>query len=254
VTLITLRRAAHASPVAVVLLVVANLIPLAGVLWLGWELTTLLALYWLENGVVGVFAALKIVTAEGIDLNPGTVTINGRVMPQAQLRDPRLARAIYLPFFVVHYGLFWLVHGLFVLVALPVMFASFGPAATEPTLGEVIGLYPVDALGGALLFLFASHGASFVLNWLWSGERATTSPAAQMAAPYGRVVVRHVTMVVGAFAVAALGEPIGALVVMVLLKTIADLAAHLAERGRADDRARSKGLTLARSAGRMSIG
>ena len=49
----TLRRAAHASPVAIALLIVANLVPLVGVLCFGWDLTTLVALYWAENGVVG---------------------------------------------------------------------------------------------------------------------------------------------------------------------------------------------------------
>ena len=83
VTLLTLRRAAHASPVAIALLVVANLVPLVGVLWFGWSLTTIVALYWLENGVVGAFAIARIATAEGIDEDPGSVTINGRQLSAA---------------------------------------------------------------------------------------------------------------------------------------------------------------------------
>ena len=79
VNLLTLRRAAHASPVAIVLLVVANLVPLAGVLLFGWSLITLLALYWLENGVIGVYACGRIATAEAIDEQPGRVEINGKV-------------------------------------------------------------------------------------------------------------------------------------------------------------------------------
>ena len=45
-----LRRVRTASPVAMAFLVGANLVPLVGVLFLGWSLTTLVALYWLENG------------------------------------------------------------------------------------------------------------------------------------------------------------------------------------------------------------
>ena len=250
--LLRLHRAAHASPVAIALLVVANLVPLAGVLFLGWSLITLLALYWLENGVVGVYAFGKIATAEAVDENPGRVEVNGVATPPAQLRDPRLARAIYLPFFVVHYGLFWVAHGVFVLIALPLMFTSFSGGA-EPTAGDVVAALDLGTMAWALLVLVISHGASFLFNWLWGGERLTSTPAAQMMAPYGRVVVLHVTIVIGAFVVAILGQPIGALLVLVVLKTIADLAGHLAERRHADERATATGVTLTRSAGRWSI-
>ena len=241
----TLTRAAHASPVAVALLVVVNLIPLVGVLFLGWDLSTIVALYWLENGVIGVFAAARIATAEGVDPQPGSVTINGRPVPASQLSDPRTARAILVPFFIVHYGMFWLVHGVFVWFALPEMWSSMGAPGGGPSLALIAWAVP---------FLFLSHGASFVFNWWWGGERLTSTPAREMAAPYGRVVVLHVTIVIGAFAVAALGAPIWALVVMIAVKTIADLAAHLGERQRADRRARSSGITLTRSPGRWTLG
>ena len=39
---------------AVVALVVANAMPLLGVLFLGWSVWTILIVYWLENGIVGV--------------------------------------------------------------------------------------------------------------------------------------------------------------------------------------------------------
>ncbi len=50
---------------AVVALLVANLVPLVGVLWFGWNVWTILTIYWLENGVVGVFNVLKMLHAEG---------------------------------------------------------------------------------------------------------------------------------------------------------------------------------------------
>ncbi len=259
----TLRRAAHASPVAIALLIAANAVPLVGVLFLGWDLATLVAVYWAENGVVGVFAAGKILTAGnegplaftgvpiravlGPALGPALgPTALGPAAPTpptqapqppppppspgaARLPSAAVARAIMVPFFCVHYGMFWLVHGVFVWAALPVMFAAAaGVPATGPDPSVV--LY-------ASLFMLASHGASFVFNWLLGGEYATSSPAAEMAAPYGRVVILHLTIIFGAFAVAFLGAPIGALVVMVVLKTGVDLAAHLAERERAATRA-----------------
>ena len=52
---------------ALVALIVANAIPLFGVLFLGWNVWTILIVYWLENGIVGVFNVLKMLRAEGPD-------------------------------------------------------------------------------------------------------------------------------------------------------------------------------------------
>jgi hypothetical protein len=239
--MMTLRRAAHASPVAIALLVVANLVPLVGVLLFGWSLTTIVALYWLENGVVGAFALARMATAEGVDEGGTTASINGRTLTAAELRDPASARVVLLPFFALHYGMFWLVHGVFVWFALPMIWEDMGGATGGPSLVACLWALPA---------LVLSHGASFVYNWWLGGERYTSSPAREMSAPYGRVVILHVTIVLGAFVVAFLGSPIWALVLMVVLKTVADLAAHLAERQRAGLRARAEGVQLSRAPGR----
>ena len=47
--------------------------------------------------------------------------------------------------------------------------------------------------------------------------------------PYQRVVVLHVTVLAGGFVVLLLGQPTLALVLLVLLKTGADLRAHVLE-------------------------
>jgi hypothetical protein len=241
------RRTA-ASRSALVL-IIANLIPLGGVLFFGWSLWTILVLYWLENGIVGVWAVARILTAAG-PVVPGTAGMAltlGQVMPAV--------RPFVAAFFLVHYGLFWLVHGVFVF-ALPgflglasgaslagVGSLSDGGPAGVPALdpngfpifvpGAVAGVgfgeivWSSVALGAAAFFL--SHGLSFFVNYLGRGERFRTSPLAQAAAPYGRVVVLHVTILFGGFAIAFLGAPVLLLVVMVLAKTAFDLSLHLRE-------------------------
>jgi hypothetical protein len=77
--------------------------------------------------------------------------------------------------------------------------------------------------------LFLSHGASFFLNYIGKKEYLTTSAMRQMLAPYGRVVILHLTIIFGGFAIAIIGAPIGALVVLVVLKTAFDLRLHLRE-------------------------
>jgi hypothetical protein len=139
------------------------------------------------------------------------------------------------PFFVVHYGMFWLVHGVFVVT----LFGPTGPfGASAPSAGPIgpslpvalpiVGEVPwVAGAGWALAGLLLSHGVSFVQNWLVGGERRGLDPRSIMALPYGRVVVLHLTLIGGGFVVMALGAPVLALVLMVALKIGVDAAAHL---------------------------
>lgn len=221
------RRLASSSPVAVALLVAANAVPLLGVLFAGWDLMTIIRIYWLENGVVGVFAVLRILTAMNLPAGQAPV-------PAGAVRIPEvIAKVLLVPFFVLHYGLFWLGHGIFVWFALPAMLMP-DQALPPDDLFALPDLGPLVLVGLALVI---SHGASFLFNWIGRGEYRTATPNGETSAPYGRVVVLHLTIIFGAMAVAILGAPVWALVVMVVLKTAADLQAHLAERERAAARA-----------------
>lgn len=224
---VTAAYRVNSSALAVALLVITNLIPLAGVLWLGWDLMLILALYWAENGIVGVINVLKILMAEGTgtaDAPLSRLTINGR--PAANM-----SRVGTAGFFTIHYGLFWVVHGLFVFTFVPAMAGAqfYGPDG-EP-FGEPMGV-PLTTPGMPILVagvigLAISHGVSFWANYIGRREYRTRSPAQLMTQPYGRLVVMHVTIVVGAFVSIFLGTPLGSLLVLVALKTALDLFFHL---------------------------
>jgi Family of unknown function (DUF6498) len=249
------RTAASRSALA---LLVANAVPLVGVLFLGWSLWTILVLYWLENGIVGFWNVPRILLARGSPafahsepeaVGPPLRNVVPPIMPTA-------GRLSVAAIFCFHYGMVWLVHGVFVFV-LPLFAGSFGAGATAPApFGGGLGTDPfgsgpgapfgdvaagssfgmIDwsgvALGGLALFL--SHGASFFQNYLRGGEYLRTSPLARMAAPYGRVVVLHLTLILGAIGIAFIGAPIAALVVFVVVKTALDLALHLREHRQLD--------------------
>jgi hypothetical protein len=229
-------------------------------------------LYWVENGIVGFWTVPKILLARG--------SIIGDVGKLASVGFGRLARggsraldlaATAMPagevesaatgclrvpltlFFLVHYGIFWLVHGIFVF-ALP-NFLGAANSGIEP--GSSLTIDPATGLPGVAsdliarssgfgeiawssvaigaVALFISHGASFLFTYLGRGEYLRTSAPAQMVAPYGRVVVLHLTIIFGAFVVALIGAPIGALVILVVLKTLLDLRIHLATHRPATD-------------------
>ena len=267
-----LYRRTATSRSAIVLLV-ANLIPLVGVLFFNWSLLTILVLYWIENGIVGFWNVPKIVMAQGSmvtmipelphaaavaatgseqraaeleaswakareaqlveerarqaarqsALAPGTAGMAG--MGAAMNRLAGVGRVGLAIFFLFHYGMFWFVHGLFVF-ALPVFGNGFGlDSGANGAFGDVLWTNVLLAAGA----LFISHGASFLLNFIGRGEYIVTSAARQMATPYSRVIVLHLTIIFGSMVVAFLGAPIGALVVLIGLKTAFDLGLHLRE-------------------------
>jgi hypothetical protein len=192
---------------SLIALCAANTLPIVGVLFLGWTVFPIVLLYWLENVVVGAFNVLKMLLAR----------------PQELLSN--LGKLFFVPFFVVHFGLFTFVHGMLV-------FAFFGPRDAEP-FGLTANLFPTiraNHLGWAVLVLVASHGLSFYWNYLGNGEFRRASMQVLMQQPYGRVVVLHLTVLFGGWIVIALGSPVLALVLLVALKTAADVRAHRAER------------------------
>jgi hypothetical protein len=232
-----------ASSRSAIALVAANAIPLLGVMFFGWSLWTILVLYWVENGIVGFWTVPKILLADGSIASrlQGVGSPWNLAAAGIGLGVPRVARAAMAVFFLIHYGVFWLGHGLFVFALPSFLGASQGftehdgftidPSTGQPVLVQASGgfgeiAWTSVAIGAAALFL--SHGASFLFTYLGAGEFRRTSAIAQMAAPYGRVVVLHLTIIFGAFAVTLIGAPIAALVVLVALKILLDLRFHLA--------------------------
>ena len=81
--------------------------------------------------------------------------------------------------------------------------------------------------------LVISHGVSFVNNFVGRSEYLRITPQEQMMQPYQRVIMLHVTVLAGGLVVLLLGQPTLALVLLILLKTGADLRAHVMEHLRA---------------------
>jgi hypothetical protein len=211
----------RSSSVAVGVLIFINLLPILGVLYLGWSLILILGLYWLENGVIGVLNVPKILLAQGTAPTTIQMSVNGRPVNQ-------LSRTGLAGFFLIHYGIFWVVHGLFVFAFVPTIVA--GPFVVG---SGITNLPATDLPIGAFIFggtvMAISHLTSFIVNYLGRAEYRSWSPAQLMTEPYRRLVILHMTIIGGAFISAYLGVPIGSLIVLVLLKTVMDLYFHLRE-------------------------
>lgn len=203
-------RPAWLTP-SVAVLVAANLFPLYGVLFGGWKVFPIVLLFWLENVIVGVFFILRLLTAR----------------PQ----EPAgwIAKVFMVPFFTFHYGMFTMVHGVFV-------FALFGPKAARvnfPGPDLVLDAFRTYQLAPAFAALAVSHAFSFGWNYLGKGECRTVEVGSLMAAPYARVVVLHVAIIGSGFLLMALDAPVAGLILLLALKTALDIAAHNREHRKA---------------------
>lgn len=123
------------------------------------------------------------------------------------------ASAFLVPFFTLHFGLFMFVHLIFVL-------AFF---------------YSSQILWWGLLISAASlcfsHAVSYQLNFIQGGEFKRTSAEQLFIRPYPRIIVMHLTVILGGALSLGYGQPVWAMTILVGLKIVADVFSHLWEHG-----------------------
>ena len=207
-------------------LLAANAVPLFGVLYLKWDAFYVVLLYWAENLAVGFYNILKM----------AFVKVNHPI--------EHLSKLFMIPFFMVHYGGFTAVHGFFILAifskgqqGLPMgneswpCFFVFLQLLLNVIKHIMLTIPP--AVRWAVLSLFASHGISFVYNYLIKGEYSRTNLQKLMGQPYSRVVIMHIAILGGGFLTMVLGSPAALLLILVCLKTIIDVKMHIREHKKA---------------------
>ncbi len=204
----TNRRPAWLTFSAMVL-VAANLVPLAGTILFQWTVFEVVLLFWAENVIIGVLNVLRMLMASAGDAVSWMMKI------------------VLIPFFVFHYGMFSLVHGVFVFG----LFGgdNFGSSGTPDDFGPMFDSMLQLGLAVPLLALFSSHAFSFVWNYLGRGEYKNADLRVLMTRPYGRIVVLHITIIIGGFLVMSLGSPLAGLILLILLKIGFDFRAHSKE-------------------------
>lgn len=194
---------------AVLATIAANLVPIAGVLAMGWSPFEVFALYWTENLVIGLYTILKFWCAD-----PGDAGV------------PPIARLGMSVFFAFHYGIFNFVHGAFIVVFFAGESVMSGNGFAMPTSLVDGPTWSLAALG-----LLASHGITFVTTF-WRQERRRSSLQNLMGAPYGRVIAMHLTLLAGGFLLFLVGNSAPLLALLVALKTYVDLRTLRREQAR----------------------
>lgn len=182
------------------LLVLANLIPFAGVLLWNWDLSTLLVLYWAETAVIGMYHLIRLL-------------IGGHWFGLA-----------FAPIFLLQYGAFMFVHAIFIAAFFFPQGAGIGVSDFDIFISKLAFAQP------ALLALFISHGFSFIYNGVYLGEYKSVTLRKLdevVKKPFQRIIIMHFTIIFGGMLVGLLGEPVLGLVALITIKSMVDVRAHV---------------------------
>jgi hypothetical protein len=193
------------------LIIAGNVLPLLGAIWLGWDASTLVVLYWIETAIIGFWVIIQILFGPAhavprFEGRNGTGSMGGATL------SGRLFLSVFLVF---HAGIFMFVHMMFLSALLP--------GAWNQHLGS-----PVSFLTGfviqsgvwlPLLGLFLVRGTIAV-----SDIRNGTGGHHVIISFYARIVLMQLTIILGGFLALAVGGTF-MLALLVLFKTMADLGA-----------------------------
>jgi hypothetical protein len=202
--------------------IAAALVVAAGVLWFDWPAFLVLALYWIENVVIGVANVIKLLAA-GLGGAAPVARAQAAKPAAATSRVGSVVATLFMvPFFCVHYGMFCLVHGTFVVAlfsgdkgAKDVFFdAPF--YLLDRVLGESWGWI---ALAAIVATVVVDTGRWFAARR--AGAQRTLQQV--MTAPYGRIVVLHLVLIGGGFLLALTNAPQTAVLLLTAFKLIYDL-------------------------------
>lgn len=206
---------------SIVTLMVANLVPLIGVFFLGWDAAAIVLLYWIENLIVGFFNILRMLVVK------------------VESRSKQFQKMFMIPFFCVHFGGFCAVHGFFLMAFFKIGSPDDAVAPSGAWLGPFIFLqllYSVvmqlwhsrpPGLEWPAVGLFVSHGISFIKNFINGQQYLSQKLGDIMMRPYKRIVLMHVAIIIGGLLVMKLGSPVALLCVLIFLKIGIDIRLHV---------------------------
>ncbi len=185
------------------LIVAANLLPIAGIVYLGWSGFLLLVLYWLETAAIGFWACYRVATAPAVELE----------MFKDQTGRPMSTGIGLAAFIAVHAGIFMGVHMGF-------LWGLFRDGAFGDVTGP-LSFFDIVVIGtgiwAPLLGLFIVRGVATI-----DDARAGRPVEPAVIGLYVRVFIMQITILVSGWLLILMGGTAG-IVVLVLIKTAFDL-------------------------------
>jgi len=195
----------------IVQIAIYSLFPLAGLLFFGWDWRQILILFWLENITVGIKTVIGMARTNS---SPSAVTSPEGGEQTGPINQ--VAKLGSIVFFVVHYGMFTFVHGIFVFALVSGVFLTEVSQQSSA---------PVDMVMVYVLWTIVSL---VQIVSLFKQPAPTSSIAQQFSSPYSRIVPLHIAVILGAFAIVLFNLPTGVAIVLIVMKLIFDIIGYKA--------------------------
>jgi hypothetical protein len=145
-------------PLSLLALIAANLAPLFGVLFFGWDAAAIVLLYWIENLIIGAYNILRMILVNAVH---GFFLLTffklGGDLDTLAPQSPWLGPLVFVQLLVSVIAQLW----------------ESRPVGME---------WPV-------LCLVVSHGISFIRNYLIGGEYLRLTIGKLMSRPYTRIIL-----------------------------------------------------------------
>jgi hypothetical protein len=167
-----------------ILLIAANLIPVAGVWFWGWSAIEAFIVYALETLIIGIITILKLAVASLAKGN-NEWPANGKITRQSGI--------VFILFFIAHFGIF---------AAVQTAIFSQSADITPPGSGMFHFFfnwysYINKDIALMLLAFVISNIVKMLIPFISSGEYKTTPMVFIMFQPYGRIIIQQFTVILG---------------------------------------------------------
>jgi hypothetical protein len=198
-------------------LLFANLVTIVLAVIGNWDLATVMFIYWAQSIIIGFFTVLTLLLAEIPPEAPETESpeLQPGGLKTIHIRNPWAGKGILAGFFILHYGFFHWVYFSFIVES-----GIFGTVnLADPNIWLSCGLF------------FVNHLYSYI-TYTRHQTKGTLDIIETLVSPYRRIVPMHMTIIFGGILLlilqlAGIQSTLPVLVLFLVIKTGADMAAHI---------------------------
>lgn len=182
-------------------------IPTLGIGFFNWDWRFLLILYWLENITLGVTTVISIQRTTHFNISNTDNQANGLSPLNPDRKN--LAR-----FFTLHYGMFTLVHGIFIFALIAIL-AKDSSVSSVGVISTPINWLEIGIVWGLM-------SAFQIMETRLKPPHKLPSAGHLFVAPYGRIIPLHIAIIGGIMILNFFHTPTGAAILLVVIHFIAD--------------------------------
>lgn len=210
---------------ACLMVLLVNAVPVVGVLYHGWSVASVLALYWFENLLVAVCTCIRIAVHRRLTRKRG----HWRDSQLGVSSNGKPVRGGLLTEYATGAFVFTFAHGVFVAI---IVFALGHEHADEP-----MWRFSWQQVGYGALAVAAMLALDLAFDLATIRSRSYAWMQEQARRRMGRVVILHLVIIFGMAAVAMTGSPLGIIFLLVGLKTLTELGTAAAGERAGDESA-----------------